>query len=90
MATKIEEINNPASTLNKCADDEPIFILRAQDVLSVRLVNIWIQLADVIATFGKQFNLKTIPEEKVTGAIQIRNQMQNWQAVHHEQMKLPD
>jgi hypothetical protein len=43
LATKLEELNDPNSTLNKAADDEPIFILRAQDMTAPQTVLEWMQ-----------------------------------------------
>lgn len=45
MATKREELSNPKSCLSKAADDEPIFVIRAQDKYSSILVRLWIGLA---------------------------------------------
>lgn len=42
MATKAEEIADPNSTWNKVKDDEPVFILRAQDLLAPGTVGEWI------------------------------------------------
>lgn len=42
MATKAEEIADPNSTWNKVKDDEPVFILRAQDLLAPGTVCEWV------------------------------------------------
>lgn len=39
--TKSEEISNPTSSLNKAAADEPIFVLRAQDVFAADTILAW-------------------------------------------------
>ena len=90
MATKATEQLQPDSVWNKAGDDEPLFILRATDVLAVPLINIWISQASLLETFGKRHNIKTIPDSKVNSAIDIRNQMLNWQAANPDRMKLPD
>jgi len=41
MAIKRDEINDPTSCLNRAADDEPIFVLRAKDKLAAKLVRDW-------------------------------------------------
>lgn len=46
---KRDEIANPNSCLNKAADDEPIFVIRAQDLSSGNLVRKW---ADAAETYG--------------------------------------
>lgn len=38
---KADEITNPNSCLSKAAPDEPIFVLRAQDVFAASLVREW-------------------------------------------------
>jgi hypothetical protein len=39
--TKKEELENPNSCLNKAADDEPVFVIRAQDSLAPVIVRRW-------------------------------------------------
>jgi hypothetical protein len=41
MAIKRDEIADPNSCLNRAADDEPIFVLRAKDMLAPKLVRDW-------------------------------------------------
>jgi hypothetical protein len=38
---KHDELSLPASCLNKAADDEPIFVLRANDALAAHTVREW-------------------------------------------------
>ena len=38
---KREELTNPSSCLNRAADDEPIFVLRAHDQCAVATVLAW-------------------------------------------------
>lgn len=38
---KIDELTSATSCLNKAGEDEPIFVLRAKDVLAPELVRIW-------------------------------------------------
>jgi hypothetical protein len=90
VGTRIDEINNPDSVLNRAADDEPLFILRSRDILAVPLVNIWISNAALLEAFGKLHKIETIPDEKVTSAIRVRDMMMSWQATHHDKIKLPD
>jgi hypothetical protein len=63
MATKH---NNPY--LAKVADDEPIFVLRAQDQLAPALVRAWADFAE----------MSGCPDEKVAEARLCANQMQAW------------
>jgi hypothetical protein len=41
MALKRYEISDPNSCLNRAADDEPVFVLRAKDPLAAKLVEDW-------------------------------------------------
>lgn len=90
MATKRVEMDDKDSVWNKTPDNMPVFILTPKDILSVNLVNIWISMASVLETFGKQFNINTIPSGKVQKAIDTRDQMLNWQATNADGVKLPD
>lgn len=70
MATKK---NDPC--LDKAGDDEPIFVLRAQDKLAPALVRQW---ADQAAANG-------CPEPKVQDARQLADRMESWPV-----RKMPD
>lgn len=41
MSLKKDELANPNSCLNKAADDEPIFVLRANDPVAASIVRQW-------------------------------------------------
>ena len=43
--TKRELLDNPNSCLNKAADDEPVFLLRAQDIWAPEAIKYWASLA---------------------------------------------
>lgn len=43
MATKIVNILDPRSCFNKAADNEPIFVLRANDRTAADMVLLWAQ-----------------------------------------------
>jgi hypothetical protein len=45
MATKREVLADPNSCLNKAGDDEPIFVLRAKDIVAPATVRFWHDLA---------------------------------------------
>lgn len=62
--------NNPC--LASAGDDEPIFVLRAHDVLAVPTVNYWIDLA---ASVG-------VPADKLARAREDMKRMEAWAAVH--------
>jgi hypothetical protein len=63
---------------DRAADDEPLFTLRAQDVLAPGIVRAW---ADAAKAAGS-------PASKVDDALQSANEMEAWQAANHS--KVPD
>jgi len=76
---KKDEINHPDSCLNKAKDDEPIFVLRAQDAFAPHLVAAWINLA--AATLG-------FSHPKIAEATDLLAQIHGWQRNHGK--KIPD
>lgn len=54
--------------LSKVSDDEPIFVLRAQDMFSPELVREWARLA----------HEKGCPQWKIDEAIAIAEEMEQW------------
>lgn len=75
---KTDEISNEESCLNKAADDEPVFVLRAQDRLAPRVIRYWASRATVAG----------VPAGKVNEAYALAAQMEAWQATHTA--KVPD
>ena len=78
MATKREVLADPLSCWNKAGDDEPVFVLRAQDILAPWLVAEW---ANMVLQLGDGRDLPP----KVSAAYSICNEMRKW-----PQRKLPD
>lgn len=68
MATKREELDTHGSCLDRAAEDEPLFILRAQDRLAPHLVRIWAHAAAVCGA----------PDAKVAGALETADRMEEW------------
>jgi hypothetical protein len=63
-------------------DDEPIFVLRAQDRCFVPLVRMWIELVEMDAP-------QPIPEwicAKLMEAVEIANRGVDWQGAHPERV----
>ena len=60
--------------------EEPVFILRGQDILAPRVVVRWTHQADEAGS----------PQDKVQGALVIAMQMADWQAKNHDRVKVPD
>lgn len=71
MATAKQERERAArgeGPLGKAHDDEPVFILRGQDCLSVELVDRWASKAHAIG----------VNQDKVKEAMAISDQMAEW------------
>lgn len=66
MATKREELIS--GCLARAADDEPIFVLRAQDRLAPFVVRYWAAQAEKWGT----------PREKLDEALALAAQMEAW------------
>ena len=74
MATK----NTGVSCYDKAHPDEPLFVLRAQDLSAPSIVRSW-----VLAAERGGVNM-----EKVREALQVAMDMEAWQAAHGK--KVPD
>lgn len=77
MATKAEELATEGC-LHKAADDEPVFVLRAQDAAAPYAVLAWASHAEDLGS----------PPEKVGEARRLARSMLAWQQEHG--MKVPD
>lgn len=75
---KRDELTNPRSCMSKAADDEPVFVLRAQDKHAPAMVRIWAGAALASGT----------PQAKVNEALDLANAMESWQSEHSA--KVPD
>lgn len=76
MKTKAQELADPNSCLNKAADDEPVFTLRAQDRFAPAIVSAWAA------------RVNSLSPEKAKGARETAAAMLEWQKSHHA--KTPD
>jgi len=43
---RLDELTDPMSCINKAADDEPVFVLRANDVIAASIVDYWANCAE--------------------------------------------
>lgn len=75
MAVKSFELTDPNSCLNKAADNEPLFVLRAQDSLAPTIIRAWAARA----------RRAGCSEDKVQEAYVIAEEMEHW-----PNRKLPD
>jgi hypothetical protein len=65
--------------LAKVDDDEPIFVLRAQDVSSTRAIRYWLEI-----------NRATLPEERIAETEACMRDFDDWQRSNENRVKLPD
>lgn len=79
MSTKRDELANPNSCLNKAADDEPIFVLRANDPVAAMIVRQW---ADLYVIEKREYSTDgTLTHAQLSKAQEARglaNQMDSW------------
>jgi hypothetical protein len=88
MATKrevLEHFSQGQGTLYKADDDEPIFVLRAQDKFFVPLVRMWIELVEMDTPHPDQ-NASV----KILDAAEVANAAIDWGDAHPGRVKVPD
>lgn len=73
--TKIQEINNPLSCLNKAADDEPIFVLRASDECAPEAIRDWVHWRFI-------FEKNKPGDAKLNEALALAEKMTEWRRLH--------
>lgn len=71
---KKDEIANPDSCLNKAADEEPVFVLRAKDAAAPNTIRCW-------AEERMERGLNIASDQKIVDALAIAERMEQWQAV---------
>lgn len=77
MGRKASEATDPNSCLSKAADDEPIFVLRAQDKTAPKMVRVWAINSGLPANHPKR-----------QAAMRLALEMEEWQKTHTS--KQPD
>lgn len=77
---KRDEINDPKSCLNRAAEDEPVFTLRAQDRCAPAAVRDWAHRARGAGC----------DEAKVAEAMELASEMEVWQNAKTGRAKWPD
>lgn len=79
---KSEELANPNSCLNQAADDEPIFVLRANDPLAPTKVVEWAQAYRQLKQRVNRGPLTPPQEEKYRESVESAEEMQAWNVDH--------
>lgn len=78
MALKKNELRNPKSCLNSARNDEPIFVLRANDELAAFIVEKW--AAEYKASKEALGEFDEARQAKYAEALALANQMDAWRA----------
>lgn len=76
MSTKKEGV----PCYDKAAEDEPLFVIRAQQKNAPEYVELWAHQAEVMGT----------GPEKVASARQVAQEMRQWQKANPDKVKIPD
>lgn len=66
---KKDEMSDPNSCLNKAAEDEPVFVLRAQDLTAPEVIREWVARASAYGMISK---------EKSDDALAVAALMEMW------------
>lgn len=82
MATKREELDH--GCFARAADDEPLFVLRAQDRFAPTIVRLWVE---AVANASLEADNEKM-EAKINEALRLAKDMERWQAKHGS--KVPD
>lgn len=83
MSRKIDELLNPNGCFNKAADDEPIFVLRANDPIAARVVRQWAtQYLEDKRENSTDGTLTNVQVSKAQEARGLANQMDAWRDYH--------
>lgn len=90
MGTKKEELESTTGCLAKCANDEPIFVLRAQDVLAPGIIRAWVAQVSRQHMVHRSRHAPPSPNllAKLEEAEHLAFQMEAWQAENGS--KVPD
>lgn len=79
---KRDELANPESCLNKAADDEPLFVLRANDENAPAAVAGWAR--DYIVSKGGWGNMTDAQKKKYTEAMDAASHMRIYKMHQHK------
>lgn len=89
MATKrevLDQFRRGEGILHDADEDEPIFVLRAEDKFFVPLVRLWIELMEMDAPEPTSCETR----RKAMEAVDIANDGIDWQKNHQARVKMSD
>jgi hypothetical protein len=76
MSTKRESIDNPNSFLNRAGENEPVFVLRANDKCAPHVIRAWANA--YCFEKGGVGKMGTREIGKYNDALDAANRMENW------------
>lgn len=85
MSTKAEVLADPNSCLNKAGDDEPIFVLRANDPLAPEAIEKWALEYIKTKTNGRKTSILDLSDnqlKKIQDAFNVARSAQVWYDQH--------
>jgi hypothetical protein len=77
-----QELSNPNSCLNRAADDEPVFVLRAHDPLASMAVRRWAMYYETRKRTLNQWDERA--KKKHAEALMLADLMDDWHDRHPE------
>lgn len=88
MGLKRDELADPQSTLNRAADDEPLFVLRANDECAAAIIGAW-ALAYSRQKRGSK-GMTEAQQAKARGALAIADAMRAWKLAQVSDAAVPE
>jgi hypothetical protein len=79
----LEALARGEGCLGKAKDDEPLFILRGQDLIAPPTIEFW-------ATETMQRSRTSDSMNKAQAALREASEIRHWQAMHHDRVKVAD
>ena len=73
---KLDELTDPRSCLNRAADDEPLFVLRANDEIAPSVVRQWAQAYLILKGGSPSMTFDQLA--KCDEAMLLSHQMEKW------------
>lgn len=78
---KHKELADPNSCLNRAANDEPVFVLRANDPLAPKIVRRWADEYDRSKRLQQSGTLTEPQVRKLHEARRLADDMEEWQLI---------
>lgn len=90
MGLKRDELSDPNSTLNRAADDEPLFILRANDECAAAIIGAWALAYSRQKRGTGARQMSEAQQAKARSALQIADAMRAWKLAQTPDASVPE